>query len=93
MRFVHKSVSLMITVDQADQIGIYRLESRRPGNGHGGELLRSVVAMFPGKWISLTVGPYGDKHMNSDQLRGFYGRCGFVPDQRPEYPIHMWIYP
>lgn len=93
MRFRHKSASLMVDVIQTDQIGIYRLESRRPGNGHAGALLRAVVSMFPCVWISLTVGPYGAKHMNSDQLRAFYGRCGFVPDTRPEYPTHMWIYP
>lgn len=93
MRFRHKSASLMVTVEKPDQIEIYMLESNRPGNGHAGELLRAVVAMFPGVWISLTVGPYGAKHMNSGQLRAFYGRCGFVPDARPEYPTHMWIYP
>lgn len=93
MRFRHKSASMMVTVENHDQIEIYRLASRRPGNGHAGELMRSVLAMFPGKWISLKVGPYGDKHMNSDQLRAFYGRCGFVPDPRPDYPTHMWIYP
>lgn len=93
MRFRHKSASLMLTVEKPDQIEIYRLASRRPGNGHAGELLRSVVAMFPGKWISLTVGPFGDAWMDENQLRAFYGRCGFVADPRPDYPTHMWIYP
>jgi len=93
MKFRHKSASLMVEVATTDQIEIYCLASRRPGNGHAGELLRSVVQMFPGIWISLTVGPYGDKWMNENELRAFYGRCGFVPDDRPEYPNHMWIYP
>jgi len=93
MRFRHKSASLMVIVVEPDQIEIYRLASQRPGNGHAGALLRSVVAMFPGVWISLTVGPYGDKWMDENELRAFYGRCGFVPDHRPEYPTHMWIYP
>ena len=66
MRFVHKSASLMVTVEQIDQIEIYRLALQRPGNGHAGELLRSVLAMFAGKWISLTVGPYGDRWMNEN---------------------------
>ena len=93
MRVRHKSASLMLTIQHVDQIEIYSLASRRPGNGHAGALLRSVVAMFPRKWISLTVGPYGDKWMDENELRAFYGRCGFVPDTRPEYPTHMWIYP
>lgn len=93
MKFRHKSASLMVDVIHPDQIEIYHLKSKRPGQGHAGELLRAVVAMFPGIWISLTVGAYGPKWMPDDQLRAFYGRCGFVPDQRPEFPTHMWIYP
>lgn len=93
MKFRHKSASLLIQIIEADHIEIYRLESKRPGQGHAGELIRAVIAMFPGIWISLTVGAYGPKWMPDDQLRAFYGRCGFVPDQRTEYPSHMWIYP
>lgn len=93
MRFRHKSASLMVTVFEIDQIEIWMLESGRPGNGHGGALLRSVVTIFSGKWISLTVGSYGPKWMADDKLREFYGRFGFVPDTRPEYPTHMWICP
>lgn len=93
MRFRHKSASLMVAVEHIDKIEIYRLQSSKPGKGHAGELLRAVVAMFPGIWISLTVGPYGDAWMDENQLRAFYGRCGFVDDDRPEYPTHMWIWP
>lgn len=93
MRLRHKSASLMVTVDYADQISIYRLESSRPGNGHAGALLRSVVSMFPGIWIGLQVGAYGDKWMDNTQLRAFYGRCGFTPDERPGLTDMMWIWP
>lgn len=94
MRFRHKSASLMlIGEDEYGCAHIYQLEASQPGQGHAGSLLRSVVAMLPGRWISLRVAPYGPKWMAEPELRAFYGRCGFKPDDRPGFTEFMWVYP
>jgi len=93
MRFRRKSASLGVKIEDIGTYQIYSLIARKPGNGHGGELLRAVVAFLPRRPICLHVDPFGHQAMTADDLAAFYGRVGFVADPRPENSGWMWIYP